>query len=118
MMADTYPDWLVGRWKISMVGAPPCPGNRDAPAGIVWEFQPDGIFIEHIPGSEMYVTGYIYRADSDTLYILRCDADEEFRPEGYRVSPPDAGRMFLERPDESGERIFLFQAERMAASES
>ena len=46
-------------------------------------FQSDGVFIEHIPGSEMYVTGYIYHDESGTLYILRCDTDESFRPEGY-----------------------------------
>ena len=45
-MAETYPDWLVGRWKIRMVGAPPGFGVRSVPGEIVWEFQSDGVFIE------------------------------------------------------------------------
>ena len=117
-MAETYPDWLVGRWKIRMVGAPPGFGVRSVPGEIVWEFQSDGVFIEHIPGSEMYVTCYISHDESGTLYILRCDTDESFRPEGYRISASDGERMFLERPGQSGERIYLFEAERLTETGS
>lgn len=112
-MAESYPDWLVGRWKIRMVGAQPVTCAHFTSPGIVWEFQPDGVFIEHIPGSELYVTGYLYRNDPGTLYILRFDSDRELRPEGYRVTPPDGGRMFLERPDQGSEHIYLFEAERL-----
>lgn len=117
MMTEGYPGWLVGRWKIRMVGAQPLAGGHAPAAGIVWEFQPDGVFIEHIPGCGRYITGYLYQNDLRVLYILRCDADDELRPESYRISPPDnGGRMFLERPDERGLRIYLFEAERLADS--
>lgn len=117
-MAETYPDWLVGRWKIRMVGAPPGFGVRSVPGEIVWEFQSDGVFIEHIPGSEMYVTGYIYHDESGTLYILRCDTNEFVPARRLPYLRSDGERIFLERPGQSGERIYLFEAERLTETGS
>lgn len=96
-----------------MVGAPPASGRHAATGSIVWEFQPDGVFIEQVPGCACCITGYLYQQEPQALYLLRCDEQDQVRPDCYRIITVDGGRMFLERSDESGLRIYLFEAERV-----